>query len=99
MFRKWKRPHNRYRSRRFWFDEDSVLLVAESFQILEGGVSAILVNVITDSPDLYLITVDLESLVVVRNSVAWKTDYPPGIAQGCIFRILEDHDVSSFHLR
>jgi len=96
-FPKWKRLHNRYGSRPFGFDEDGVLVVAESFQILEGGNRAILVDVISDPPDLYLLIVDLESLVVVRNSVTWKTDYPLGVAQGCIFRILEDHDVPSLH--
>src|SRR5881296_1305469 len=94
-----ERPHGRYNSRRFRLDEDSVLVVAESFQVSEEGVNAILVNVFTDSPDLYLLIVDLESLVVVRNPVTWKTDYAPGIVQARIFRILEDDDVSSLHLR
>jgi hypothetical protein len=98
-FPKWKRPHNRCSGRRVGLDEDRVLVVAESFQILEGGGRAILVNVIGDSPDLYFLIVNLESLLVVRNSVTWKTDYPLGIANGCIFRILEDHDVPSPYLR
>jgi len=94
-----KRPHRRDNSRRFRLDEDCVLVIAESFQILVGANRAIIVNVITDSPDLYLLIVNLESLVVVGNSVTWKTDYALGIAQACIFRILEDDDVSSLHLR
>src|SRR5882672_5290405 len=94
-----KRPHGRDNSRRFRLDEDCVLVVAESFQILVGANRAILVNVITDSTDLYLLIVNLQSLVVVRNSVTWKTDYALGIAQACIFRILEDDDVSSLQPR
>jgi len=98
IFLEWKRPYNRYGSRRLGFDSDSVLTVAEAFQILEGGGNAISVNVITDSPDGYLFIVDLESLVGVRNSVTWKTDYPFGDAQGFIFGKLEDDYVSSSHL-
>jgi len=98
-FPKRKCFHKRYSSRRLWFDEDSVLPVVESLQILKGANRAILVNVITDWPERCLLIVNPEALVVVRNSVAWKTDYPLGIAQGCIFRILEDDDVSSSHLR
>jgi len=98
-FIKRKRFHRRYGSGRLCFDEDRVLPVAESLQILKGANRAILVNVITDSPERYLLIVDLEAFIEVRNSVARKTDYPLGIAQGFIFRILEDEDVSSSHLR
>src|SRR5204862_7938458 len=67
----------------------------EPVQVCEGGDGAVLVSVIADSPDLHLIVVDLESLVVVGNSVTWETDHPPDIAQASVFRILEDDDVSS----
>src|SRR5882672_6560061 len=93
-----KRPRRRHDSRRFRLDEDCVLLVAESLQILDGGIRAILANVIADPPDLYILIVDLEPLFVVRNPVTRKTDHPPDIAQARIFRILEDDDVSSLHL-
>jgi len=98
-FIKRKRFHRRYSSGRLCFDEDRVFPVAESLQILKGANRAILVNVITDSPARYLLIVDLEALVVVRNSVTRKTDYPLRIAQGFILGILEDDDVSSSHLR
>jgi len=58
-----KRFRRRHDGRRFRLDEDHVLLVAESLQILDGGIRAILANVITDPPDLYLLIVDLEPLL------------------------------------
>jgi len=79
-FFKRKRVHRRHRSGRLCFDEDRVLPVAESLQILKGANRAILVNVIVDSPARYLLIVNLEALVVVRNSVTWRADYPLGIA-------------------
>jgi hypothetical protein len=96
-FSKRKPPGRRWSNRRFWFDENGVLVAVESFQILKGANAAILVNVIAYLPDLYLLIVDLESLVVVRNSVTWKTDYPHGVTQGGVFRMLEDDDISSLH--
>jgi len=98
-FPKRKRFQRRYGSGRICFDENRVLPVAEPLYILKGAKGAILVNVSTDSPARYLLIVNLEALVVVRNSVTWQADYPLGIAQGCISRILEDDDVSSSHLR
>jgi hypothetical protein len=92
-----KRPRRRHDGRRFRLDEDRVLVLAEPFQILEGGIRAILANVIIDPPDLYLLIVDLEPLVVVRDPVTWKTDYPLRIAHACVYRVLENDDVSSLH--
>jgi len=74
MFLEWKRSRGRYNGRRVLLDEDCVLVVAESFQISERGIRPILANVFTDSPHLYLLIVDLEPLVVVRNPVTRKAD-------------------------
>src|SRR5258708_26771956 len=46
-----KRFRRRHDGRRFRLDEDQVLLVAESFQILNGGIRAVLANGNTDLPD------------------------------------------------
>jgi hypothetical protein len=64
-FVKRKRFHGRYGSWRLGFDEDRVLAVAESLQVLKGANGTVLVNVITDSRAWYLLVVNLEALVVV----------------------------------